>query len=444
MSVARRGFWISITATLLLIWLVLPASVIKPKTITLPIIKTTIRVAREPVLGLDLRGGSRLVFSVDTSKIPSSKKADTLSVARDIIERRVNFFGVSEPNISVLQRGSVHTIAVELPGVAKPEEVVKRIGRTAQLRFMEYREQQVTEGTQTATIATFVDTPLTGAYLKKSSLVFDSQNGKPQVSLEFDAQGTKLFADITKKSVGKPLAISLDGQMITNPPIVQQEITNGNAVISGDFSVTEAKNLVKDLNGGALPAPVKLIEQSSIEPTVGADNVRRSVVAGLVGIASVALFMVLVYRINGLYSLVSLFLYALISVFLYQYSGIVLTLSGIAGLLLSIGMAVDSNILIYERIKEEETQQKDKKIALRIGFEKALGAIKEANSNTLLIAFILFNPFNFTFLPLFGSVRGFAATLAIGVLVSLFTGVFVTKNLLWWAYGIGKGGATRD
>ena len=251
-----------------------------------------------------------------------------------------------------------------------------------------------------------------------------------------------MFGQITKRSVKKPLAIFLDTMLVTSP-VVQQEITTGTAVITGDFTVDEAKELVNALNAGALPAPVRLIEQSSVEPTVGKDNVQRSIWAGMVGIASVAIFMIIVYGKNGLYSFISLGLYALMSVFIYQYVGIVLTLSGIAGLLLSVGMAVDANILIYERIKEEELEQKDKKIATRIGFDKALAAIKEANINTLLIAFILFNPFNFSFFPLFGSVRGFAATLTIGVLLSLFTGVVVTKNILWWAYGISAKGRER-
>ncbi|PJE63050.1 protein translocase subunit SecD [Candidatus Roizmanbacteria bacterium CG10_big_fil_rev_8_21_14_0_10_39_6] len=413
------------------------STTIKPKTIRVPFLKKEINVSLPIRLGLDLQGGSRLVFLLDTANINKENIPDAVSAARDIIERRINFFGVNEPQLSLLKGGNVYKIAVELPGVKDPTKTAKTIGQTAQLGFSTYKEEVVKQGTQSATIPTFLPTKLTGAYLKKASLVFDQKSGSPQVGIQFNKEGARLFAEITKNNKKKPLAIFLDNQLLT-APVVQDEIKDGNAVISGSFKVEEAKTLVNQLNAGALPVPVRLLEQKTIEPTLGKENVQKSLIAGVVGLLSVVVFMLVLYGKNGILATISLFLYALYSVFIFQISGIVMTLSGVAGFLLSIGMAVDSNILIYERIKEEKIRTKDVALATKLGFNNALKAIKQANTNTLLIAGVLFNPFNLSFLPISGSVRGFSLTLAIGVVLSLLTGVFVVKNILWHVYKIDK------
>jgi len=411
--------------------------VVKPTVFRVPFLNKDVNMVRALKLGLDLQGGSRLVFLLDTAKIKKENVPAAVSAARDIIERRINFFGVNEPQLSLLKNGSDYKVVIELPGVKDPAQTAKTIGQTAQLGFAASSEKIVKEGTQSATIPSFIATKLTGAYLKKSSLVFDQKSGSPQVGLQFNKEGARLFAEITKKNKQKPLAIFLDNQLLT-APVVQDEIKDGNAVISGNFTIEEAKILVNQLNAGALPVPVRLVEQKTIEPTLGRENVQKSVTAGAVGLLSVIVFMVVVYRKNGILATISLLLYALYSVFIFQLSAIVLTLSGIAGFLLSIGMAVDSNILIYERIKEEKIENSDTALATRLGFEKALKAIKQANINTLLVAAVLFNPFNFSFLPISGSVRGFSLTLAIGVVLSLLTGVLVVKNILWSVYKIDK------
>ena len=408
---------------------------IKPKTIHIPIFNKEITTGKAVRLGLDLQGGSRLVFLLDTKKIQKDNIPAAVSAARDIIERRINFFGVNEPQLSLLRDGNTYKIAVELPGVKDPTKTAKTIGQTAQLGFATYKEEVVKQGTQSATIPSFIPTKLTGAYLKKATLVFDQKSGSPQVGIQFNKEGARVFAEITKDNKKKPLAIFLDNQLLT-APIVQDEIKDGNAVISGSFKVEEAKTMVNQLNAGALPVPVRLLEQKTIEPTLGEENVHKSLVAGAVGLLSVVVFMLVVYGKNGILATISLALYALYSVFIFQVSGIVLTLSGVAGFLLSIGMAVDSNILIYERIKEEKIGSGDIAMATRLGFNNALKAIKQANINTLLIAAVLFNPFNFSFLPISGAVRGFSLTLAIGVVLSLLTGVFVVKNILWYVYKI--------
>jgi preprotein translocase subunit SecD len=260
-------------------------------------------------------------------------------------------------------------------------------------------------------------------------VVFSHETGEPQVQLEFTPEGAQKFADITRRNVGKPVGIFLD-QMLLQAPIVQQPILNGNAVISGNFTVEDAKRQVVAINSGALPVPIALVEQRSIEPTLGQREVTMNLFAGIIGILIVMLFMILYYGRLGLIACGALLIYGLVSMAIFRAIPIVLTLPGIAGFILSIGMAVDSNILIFERIKEELRKGREFNNAVRLGFGRAMDAIKDANITTLLVAFILFNPLNWEFLPQFGLVRGFALTLAIGVLISLFTGIFITRRLI--------------
>jgi preprotein translocase subunit SecD len=249
------------------------------------------------------------------------------------------------------------------------------------------------------------------------------------VVLQFTKEGADLFAKITERNINKPVGIIIDNFMIS-APIVQQTITNGNAVINGTFTVDEAKKLATSINSGALPLSIKLVEQRNIGPTLGKIEVQKSVYAGLIGLLMVFLFMIGYYGRLGIIASLALVIYGMISLAIFRLIPVVLTLPGIAGFILSIGMAVDSNILIFERIKEELRKGKDFDVAKRLGFGRAIDAIKDANITTLLIAFILFNPANWEFLPQFGMVRGFALTLGIGVATSLFTGIVITRRLI--------------
>lgn len=429
---------------ILLVWIDLPENLhikfnlgkikvdqtVNPLSLNFSFFGITVKKEFTTHLGLDLKGGSNLLFQADTSKINSSDLQDALSSARDIIEKRVNFFGVSEPTVQTLKSGNNYRISVDLPGIENVNEAVSLIGRTAQLSFKE--EGPVNEKTASTTpifARLTKDTGLTGKDIKKSQVVFDQQTGKPQVSLSFNKEGTDLFAQITERNIGKPLAIVIDNMLIS-APTVQQAITEGNAVITGNFSVDEAQKLAIAINSGALPLPIKLVQQKNIGPTLGAIEVKKSVIAGFFGLAMVLIFMIIYYRNLGLIASMALLIYGLISMAIFRLIPVVLTLPGIAGFILSIGMAVDSNILIFERIKEEQRKGKEFDIAVRLGFGRAINAIKDANITTLIVAFILFNPLNWEFLPQFGLVKGFALTLAIGVATSLFTGVVITRRLI--------------
>jgi len=383
-------------------------------------------------LGLDLKGGSHLAFEADTSKISQDDLQESLEATRDVIERRVNFFGVSEPSVQTLKSGSNYKIIVDLPGITDVQSAIDKIGATAQLTFKE-EASDVKIGTTSAYIAFKSDPVLTGKDVKKASVSYDSTSGKPQVALEFTSEGKKKFADVTKRNVGKVVGIFLDDTTLTTP-VVQQEILDGNAVITGSSTTDEAKSLAQQINGGALPVSIKLVEQRNIGPSLGAEEISKSIVAGIIGLSAVLIFMFIYYGKMGLISNLALVIYGFLALAIFKVFSVVLTLSGVAGFLLSIGMAVDSNILIFERIKEEIRKKKEMSIAIRLGFGRAIDAIKDANFTTLIVAFILFNPLNWGFLPQFGLVRGFALTLIIGVGTSLFTGVFITKHLINFFY----------
>ena len=385
-------------------------------------------------LGLDLQGGSHLVFEADTTNLIGKEKNEALESAKAIIERRVNFFGVSEPSIRLVKVGKSDRLEIDLPGLKSVEEAIGLIGQTAQLEFME-------EGTQSAQLK--VDNPLlesilrlnkftglSGKDVKKASPQPDSTTpGSYEIALKFDSDGTKKFEEITARNVGKQVGIFLDGTPLLIPT-VNEAIRGGEARITGKFSLEGAKQLSIAINSGALPVKIKLIEQRSVGPTLGEKQIRQSVLAGVVGIFIVILYMIGYYGRLGLIAALALIIYGLINFAIIRTMPIILTLPGIAGLLLSIGMAVDSNILIFERTKEEMRAGKPYRVAINSGFGKAIDAIKDANFTTLLVAFILFNPLNWSFLPMFGLVRGFALTLAIGVVTSLFTGLFITKRLI--------------
>ncbi|MDP1710297.1 MAG: protein translocase subunit SecD, partial [bacterium] len=377
-------------------------------------------------LGLDLAGGSHLVFDADMNKIPSEKRKTALEGVRDVIEKRVNLFGVSEPSVQTANFEGKERIVVELPGINDTKEAIALIGKTAQLTF--YEEMLLPAENGATPSATLVPTDLTGADLQNAQVVFDNNNGKPSISLTFTKEGGDKFAKITERNIGKSLPIILDNTIIS-APVVQEIITGGNAQITGTFTIDEAKKTMIQLNAGALPVPINLVEERTVGATLGSSSIQKSVTAGAVGILMVSLFMFLSYGTLGLVADIGLIIFGLITLSLYKLIPVTLTLPGIAGFMLSVGMAVDSNILIFERFKEEKPKRNISD-ALEVSFGRAWDSIRDANVATLVTAFILANPLDFRFLHTSGPVRGFAITLALGIAISLFTGLFVSRNLL--------------
>jgi len=392
-------------------------------------------------LGLDLAGGIHVALEADMTNIPEESRMDALESAKQVIERRVNFFGVSEPVVQSVKSGEIHRVIVELPGVMDIEQALSLIGQTAKLEFRELNDME--ESTPAAlflpTLENTKGVDLTGKDLKKATLTFNSNNGEPEVAIEFTHDGGRKFAEITKRLVGKPLAIFLDDTLLMWPT-VKVEITDGTGVISGGFTYDQAKRLTLQLNAGALPVPVTVVEKRIVGATLGVDSVSKSVRAGLIGLGIVALFMMLKYGWLGFYADLALFVYGLLTLALYRIIPITLTLPGIAGFILSIGMAVDANILIFERFKEEYRKGKPWAIAMELGFGKAWDSIRDANFTTIITSIILYNPGNWDFLPSSGLVRGFAATLFLGVVISLFTGIIVTRTFIRVLYKGPKGG----
>jgi len=375
-------------------------------------------------LGLDLQGGTHLVYQADTQAIPDANKAAAMEATRVNIEKRINLLGVSEPLIQTSKAGSDYRIIVELAGVTDINQAISTIGQTAQLEF--YEPKFATASSQ----KDFRPTGLTGKDLKLAQVQFSqgSTNGvsEPVVSLEFNSVGAKKFADITEKNIGNPVAIILDNNLVT-APVVRTAITDGKAIISGSFTVQSAKNLAIELNAGTLPVPIKIIAQRNVGATLGSESIIKSVVAGAIGLIIIAIFMIVNYGLKGLLADIALLVYILISLALIKIIPITLTLAGIAGLILSIGMAVDANILIFERVKEELRWGRPLNSALGLGFHRAWNSIRDSNMSSLITASILFWFGS-------GSVRGFALTLIVGILVSLFTSITVTKSLLFTVY----------
>jgi preprotein translocase subunit SecD len=391
--------------------------------------------------GLDLAGGSQIVFQADISNVKKEDKQNAIDAARNVIEKRVNLFGLSESNIQTSKINDKYRIIVELPGLNNPQEAISLIGKTAVLNFRLAVASPSAELQKSLAYQQFgpyqIKTNLSGKDLKKASAVFNQNNGSPEVAIEWNSDGAKNFAEITKKNVGKQLAIFLDDQIVSAPTI-NTPILDGNAVISGNFKLDEAKQLATQLNAGALPIPIKVIEQKTISATLGQDSVDKSVRAGLIGLFCVMFFMIALYGKLGLIADVSLIIYGLFSLATFKLLPITMTLPGIAGFILSIGMAVDSNILIFERFKEERKKNQNISFAMEAAFGRAWDSIRDANFTTLLVCFILFNPFNWSFLNISGMVRGFALNLAIGVLTSLFTGLVVTRTFIRVFYNKGK------
>ncbi len=503
-------------------------------------------------LGLDLQGGTHLVYEADVAAIESVDKKEAVEGVRDVIERRVNAYGVSEPTVQTNYSGDNYRIIVELAGVKDVSEAIQMIGETPLLEFKtqgealpstdqnaidanveaqnlaqevlnkallgedfaqlakEYSEdlesaqnggdlpwvkkgdfvpefdQAIFDTLKVGEISqelvesqfgyhiikkleerlneqgeievhaahiliknsnadlgavTWETTPLGGRNLQRAYLEFDQNTNRPMVGLEFNAEGKELFATITEANVGKPVAIFLDGFLIS-APTVQEAIKDGNAVISGDFDVKEAKDMVRRLNSGALPVPINLISQQTIGASLGANSVSQSLTAGIVGLMAAALFMLIFYRLPGFVSVLALGVYSSITLAIFAMIPVTMTLAGVAGFILSIGMAVDANILIFERTKEELRAGRSLVSAIENGFARAWSSIRDSNLSSIITCLIL---------AWFGTsiVKGFAITLAIGILVSMFSAITVTRTLLHltvnkkfeeklWLFGLNK------
>lgn len=381
-------------------------------------------------LGLDLQGGSHLVYLADLSTVDPKDYAGSMSGLRDVIDRRVNAFGIAEPNIQTSKEGDNYRLIVELAGIKDVSQAIRMIGQTP---FLEFKEERAADETSAILEAQknnqrqyedpyFKQTGLNGKYLKRSEVTFDPNTYKPVVNLQFNDEGSQMFEDITRKNIGKRVAIYLDGAPISVPR-VNDAISGGKAVITGSFSVTEAKELTQRLNSGALPVPIKLVSQQNIESSLGADAVAKSLRAGIYAILAVAIFMVLWYRIPGVLAVVALLAYISLTLAIFKTMSVTLTLAGIVGFILSIGMAVDANILIFARMREESRFGKRLDQAVRDGFARAWPSIRDSNISTLLTCVILY----FFSASL---VKGFALTLALGVLISMFSAIFITRLLL--------------
>jgi len=363
-------------------------------------------------LGLDLLGGTHLVYQGDLSQIGDQSATDAMEGVRDVIERRVNLFGVSEP---VVQVEGKDRVIVELAGISDVNQAISLIGQTP---FLEFREIGSGIASQS-----FVPTGLTGKHLKSSQIEFDQTTGRVAVALNLNDEGAKLFGEITKRNIGKPIAIYLDGEIIS-APIVETEITGGKAQISGGgITPATAKDLANRLNAGALPVPIKLISQQTIGASLGKESLDKSLKAGLYALLAVALFMILFYRLPGFASVIALSIYVIIVLAIYKLIPVTLTLAGIAGFILSLGIAVDANVLIFARLREELKAGRTLQQAVDEGFRRAWMSIRDSHVTTLLGALVLYI---FTT----SIVKGFALTLGIGVLMSLFSSIIVTRAFL--------------
>ena len=421
----RRNLFLIIFLTILAIYLDLPNFSFQGKNFSHPQINTRfIKRDLEPKLGLDLAGGVQLVLSADTESLPEQDRPQALDSAKEIIERRIDSLGVAESVVQIANVTGQDRIIVEIPGISDIDQAIRIVRKTAHLEFRTLKADAPPESTLTASPDFFQSSTLTGRDLARSQAQpsQDPQNPGYVISLEFNEEGAKKFEQITRDNLGKPVAIFLDEGLIS-APIVQSIISEGNAQITGNFTAKEARDLAIQLNAGALPIPLKIESETRIGPTLGLASIKKSLFAAAVGSVSVAIFMIAYYRILGIFAVLALFIYALITFSVFKLIPVTLTLAGIAGFILSIGMAVDANILIFERIKEELRWGKPKHDALITGFERAWPSIRDSNISSLITTSILFYFGT-------GQIRGFALTLALGILVSMFSAITVTRTLI--------------
>jgi protein-export membrane protein SecD len=374
---------------------------------------------RQWKLGLDLVGGSHLVYGIDLKEVPAADHDSVVAGLRDVIEKRVNLFGVSEPQVYIAKSGGESRLVVELAGIKDTKKAIEQIGATPSLYFAKKVEFEADDGKK---IPAYQHTTLTGRYIQGAQIAFDPTTNAPQISLAFNDEGAKIFADLTSELIGKPLAIFLDNNLISEP-IVQEKITGGKAQITGRFTIKEAKEMVSRFNAGALPAPINLITQQTVGASLGTESLHKTARAGVIGMALVVLFMIFYYRTSGLIAALALMIYAVLVLTIFKLFGITITLSGITGFILSIGMAVDANILIFERSKEERLKGTAPAMALEEGFRRAWPSVRDSNITTMITALVLY--YSTT-----GFVKGFALTLLIGVVMSMFSAITVSRALM--------------
>jgi len=369
-------------------------------------------------LGLDLVGGSHLIYEVDMSQIAPGDRDSVMNGLREVIERRVNLFGVSEPQVVSAKEGDSYRLIVELAGIKDINEAINEIGLTP---FLDFREVFEGENAAGEIEAQFIPTDLNGRYIKTAQISFNQTTGAPEVDIQFNDEGAKIFEELTDRNVGKPLAIFLDNSLI-EAPVVQEKISGGRAQITGKFTVEEARKLVQRFNAGALPAPINLISQQTIGASLGQESLKRAIYAGIFGTLAIIIFMLVYYRRLGIFASLALIIYILLTAAVFKL-GITMTLAGIAGFILSIGMAVDANILIFERTKEEIKKGLSKMSAIEEGFRRAWPSIRDSNISTIITSIILYY-FTSSF------IRGFALALLIGVIISMFSAIIITRTML--------------
>ncbi len=403
------------------------------------------------MFGLDLQGGAYLLYEAELDDIPLSEIDQRMSGLRDLIERRVNLYGIAESMVQI--RGE--RLSIEIPGAHDLDEAISIIGETPFLDFREIAEDvqekqqekweeienhfgkkieeikieellaldsEEVEDWEIVLQSPYKETGLTGSHLDNAKVVINQVTQDPIIALSFDKEGSALFEEITERNIGKPLATFLDGSILQEAT-VQEKISGGEAQITGSFSIDEAYNVARDLRIGALPVPISLISQQSIGPSLGEESLNASLTAGMFGFALVAGFMIIFYRFLGLFSIFSLAIYVLFVLFLFKIIPVTLTLSGIAGFILSVGMAIDANILIISRIREELRDGKTVKKSIEEGYKNAWASIRDGNFTTLMVAIILF------FITT-SFVRGFAITLILGILTSLLCAMIIKRALL--------------
>jgi protein-export membrane protein SecD len=387
------------------------------------------------ILGLDLQGGVRVVYDVDLKGIAGPDQKQALESLQKVVTQRVDAFGVSEPRIYI-EQGDKTRLVIELAGIKDPEQAIKQIGQTPTLEFFDKvrppeERQKIIEQIQSGNIENldnlanldFIGSPvLTGQNLDNAQVIFDPQTAQPQVGIKFDDEGKKKFAEFTRDNIGKILYIVLDGQVVSAPRI-NQEIPNGQATISGDFTAQSAKELVDYLNSGALPVPITIASQQIIQASLGTESLYQSIRAGGFGLLFVAIFMILFYRGLGAIAVIALGVYTILVLSLFNVLGFTLTIAGITGFIVSVGLAVDGNILIFERMKEELANGRDFEASAKEGFKRAWESIRDSQISTLISALILFYLAS-------GVVQGFGTTLIIGIGVSLFTAITVSRLLV--------------
>jgi protein-export membrane protein SecD len=408
-------------------------------------------------LGLDLSGGASLTYRADLSQVASTDTAESLSSLRSILEDRVNTFGIAEPVVTTQSAltgsGRESRVNIQLPGVKDLDAAIKMIGETPVLEFrtenpnfnpdaaknLTITQDMITNGTidlskALVNLDPYTSTSLTGRYLSRAMLQFDPQTRQPSISLQFDTEGSKLFEEITAENIGKTVAIYLDGKPLSTPR-VNEAISGGQAVITGDFTPDEAKALVTRLNSGALPVPIELVSTEAVGPTLGAAAVHAGVMAGLIALLLISILLVIWYRLPGITAVISLGVYSIVMLAIFKYLPITLTSAGIAGLIISLGMAVDANILIFERMREELKAGKNIPEAIKTGFDRAWTSIRDGNISSLISAAVLY--FAGTFM-----MKAFAVAFGLGVLISMLTAMILSRVFLRSVH-LGNGRITK-